>query len=119
LETWQANSENSGHKTCNKTDIDGRLGEGEGEGVVKLGMTPNEERSMESTTFIKEPSPLIGLQWPTKSPDPSCQQLPNGRSRRFRLGRRVPRPHHPLKNNIQNPKAHLLKNLGSVMLEIS
>lgn len=47
------------------------------------------------------------------------EQLPNGRSRRFRLGRRVLRPLHPSKNNIQNPKAHLLENLGSVMLEIS
>jgi hypothetical protein len=33
------------------------------------------------------------------------QQLPNGRSRRFRLGRRVLRLLHPSKNNIQSPKA--------------
>ena len=39
------------------------------------------------------------------------EQLPNGRSRRFRLGRHLLRPLHPSKNYIQKPKSIFVREL--------
>jgi len=37
-------------------------------------MIPSEERSVDLATCIKEPSPLISFQYPTKSPDSTTSE---------------------------------------------